>query len=55
MTGKYPFWSYEHIYTNGPPSKDVEKFISFLQDDTAVFKKTGYIQIKDMKVSETNR
>ncbi len=55
MTGKYPFWSYEHIYTNGPPSKDIAKFIAFLQEDTAVFKKTGYIQIRDMKVTENNR
>ena len=55
MSGKYPFWSYEHIYTNGAPSKDILKFIAFLQEDTAVFKKTGYILIRDMKVTETNR
>jgi phosphate transport system substrate-binding protein len=55
ITGKYPFWSYEHIYTNGPPSKDIAKFIAFLQEDTAVFKKTGYILIRDMKVTENSR
>ena len=55
MSGKYPFWSYEHIYTNGSPSKDILKFIAFLQEDTAAFKKTGYILIRDMKVTETNR
>lgn len=55
QSGKYPFWSYEHIYTNGPPSKDIAKFIAFLQDDGPVVKKTGYILIKDMKVTETDR
>ena len=55
QSGKYPFWSYEHMYTNGAPSKEISGFITFLQNDTAVFKKTGYILVRDMKVSETDR
>jgi phosphate transport system substrate-binding protein len=55
MTGKYPFWSYEHIYTNGQPSKDIEKFIDFLASNSELMHKTGYILVRDMKVSESNR
>jgi len=54
-SGKYPFWSYEHIYTNGQPSAAVDDFIKFVADDGDLMKKTGYILVKDMKVSETNR
>ena len=54
-SGKYPFWSYEHIYTNGPPTPDVAKFIEFLSSNGALMQKTGYIIVKDMKVSENDR
>lgn len=53
--GKYPFWSYEHIYTNGPPNKDVARFISFLESNKALMDKTGYILVSDMKVAENDR
>jgi len=53
--GKYPFWSYEHIYTNGPPSKEVSRFIAFLQSNSELLHKTGYILVRDMKVKETDR
>ena len=53
--GKYPFWSYEHIYTNGPPSKDVSRFIAFVQSNSALLHKTGYILVRDMKVTENDR
>jgi phosphate transport system substrate-binding protein len=53
--GKYPFWSYEHMYTNGPPSTEISRFIAFLQSDSTIMHKTGYILIRDMKVSETDR
>jgi phosphate transport system substrate-binding protein len=54
-TGKYPFWSYEHIYTNGPPTTDESRFIAFLQSNSSIMHKTGYILVRDMKVSETDR
>jgi phosphate transport system substrate-binding protein len=53
--GKYPFWSYEHIYTNGPPSEDISRFIAFLQSNGALLRKTGYIPVRDMKITETDR
>ncbi len=54
-TGKYPFWSYEHVYTNGPPNKDVSRFIAFLSSSSELLKKTGYIPVGSMKVTETDR
>jgi phosphate transport system substrate-binding protein len=54
-SGKYPFWSYEHIYTNGPPSSDVSRFIAFIQSNSTLLHKTGYILVRDMKVSESDR
>jgi len=55
ISGKYPFWSYEHIYTNGAPNKDVSRFIAFLESNSDLMHKTGYILVRDMKVSENDR
>ncbi len=54
-TGKYPFWSYEHMFTNGPPTGDVSRFIAFVQSNSALAKKNFFILIRDMKVTETDR
>jgi phosphate transport system substrate-binding protein len=53
--GKYPFWSYEHMYTNGTPSTDVAAFLTFLEGNRSLMHQTGYILVSDMKVTETNR
>ncbi len=55
QSGKYPFWSYEHVYTNGRPSANVSDFIDFLKSSNALLQKTGYIAVGDMKVSENDR
>jgi phosphate transport system substrate-binding protein len=55
IAGKYPFWSYEHIYTNGKPSPEIEKFIAFLSSNSDLMNKTGYILVHDMKVTESDR
>ena len=54
-TGKWPIWSYEHIFTNGPPSTDASRFIAFVQSNSSIVHQLGYILVRDMKVSETNR
>jgi len=54
-TGKYPFWSYEHIYTNGPPSTEASRFLAFLESNSDLMHKTGYILVRDMKVTESDR
>lgn len=51
-TGKYPFWSYEHMYTKGE-AKDLSKaFIDYMlsADNKALVEKLGYIPMSDMKV-----
>ena len=55
VAGKYPFWSYEHMYTNGPPTPDVERFIAYITSNSDLLNKAGYILIRDMKVKETDR
>lgn len=55
MDGKYPFWSYEHMFTNGPPTGEVSRFIAFVQTSSGLLKKNGYIKIADMKVKESDR
>lgn len=54
-TGKYPFWSYEHMFTNGHPTKEVSRFLAFVQSRSELVHKLGYILIRDMKVSENDR
>ncbi|GAC1299434.1 MAG: phosphate ABC transporter substrate-binding protein [Vulcanimicrobiaceae bacterium] len=54
-TGKYPFWSYEHMYTNGPASKEVSRFIAFLQSNSTLVRKLGYILARDIQKPENDR
>jgi phosphate transport system substrate-binding protein len=53
QNGKYPFWSYEHMYTNGSPSKEVSRFIAFLQSDSTLLRKLGYILSRDIQNRKT--
>jgi phosphate transport system substrate-binding protein len=55
VTGKYPIWSYEHIFTKGKPSADVANFINYIASYTSLLEKLGYIPMTHMKVKETNR
>lgn len=55
MSGKYPVWSYEHMFTNGPPSPDVARFIEYVAGSADIVRKAGFIVVRDMKVSETDR
>ncbi|MGX7051803.1 phosphate ABC transporter substrate-binding protein PstS family protein [Leuconostoc palmae] len=53
MNGKYPIWSYEHIYTNGRPNKSVQQFLDYLVSpkiQKTLVPKLGYISIHDMNV-----
>lgn len=51
-TGKYKFWSYEHMFTNGQPSAQVADFINFVKNDTPLLKKLHFIPISEMKVTQ---
>ncbi|HHW18206.1 MAG TPA: phosphate ABC transporter substrate-binding protein [Firmicutes bacterium] len=53
-TGKYPIWSYEHLYTKGEPTGLTKAFIQYMlsqevQNDLVT--KLGYIPITSMKVT----
>lgn len=53
--GKYPIWSYEHIFTKGKAKPDVEAFINYIAHNNDVLVKLGYIPVGTMKVHESNR
>lgn len=54
-TGKYPIWSYEHIFTKGKAKADVEQFINYIANNKEALEKLGYIVVSTMKVHENNR
>lgn len=54
-TGKYPVWSYEHMFTIGPPTGEVSRFIAFVAGNSELVRRDGFILIRDMKVTETDR
>ncbi|MDF2882367.1 MAG: phosphate transporter substrate-binding protein [Clostridiaceae bacterium] len=49
--GKYPFWSYEHMYTKGEANGLAKAFIDYMSsaDNKALVEKLGYIPMTDMK------
>lgn len=55
IDGKYPFWSYEHMFTQGPPTGEISRFIAFIQTRTDLLAKNGYIKVSAMKVKESDR
>lgn len=54
ISGKYPFWSYEHMYTNGKPSELAKAFIDYMtsSENKSLTEKLGYIIMSDMKVKK---
>ncbi len=49
-TGKYKFWSYEHMFTKGQPRPEVAAFIDFVKSDVSAINTLGFIPVGDMKV-----
>ncbi|WP_446899441.1 phosphate ABC transporter substrate-binding protein PstS family protein [Clostridium sp. LBM24168] len=49
--GKYPFWSYEHMYTKGEAKDLTKAFIDYVLDDAnkETITKLGYIPMSDIK------
>jgi len=52
-SGKYPIWSYEHMYTKGEAKGVAKAFIEYMMssDFTSTITQMGYIPNSDMKVS----
>ncbi|HHW57681.1 MAG TPA: phosphate ABC transporter substrate-binding protein [Clostridia bacterium] len=49
IDGKYPIWSYEHMYTKGEPTGVVKAFLDFMMSDEVqknLIPKLGFIPIK---------
>lgn len=48
---KYPFWSYEHMYTKGEPKGLTKEFLDYMvsEENKETVKKLGYIPISDFK------
>ncbi len=54
-SGRYPIWSYEHMYTLGAPRGETAKFIDFVAHATDLVQKNKFIAVADMKARETDR
>jgi len=55
VSGKYPIWSYEHMYTNGEPKGQIAAFIEFVKNGSGLVQQDKFIAISAMKVTETDR
>jgi phosphate transport system substrate-binding protein len=53
--GTYPLWSFEHIYTNGPPGKDASRFLAQIETNTEAVLERGFIPIRDMRAGTVER
>lgn len=53
---KWTIWSYEHMYTNGEPTKEIKAFLDYIVTDEVqkgLVKKLDYLPIIDMKVERS--
>jgi len=53
VTGKYPVWAYQHMYTKGQPSGVTKAFLDYMFSDevqTGLVPEMGYIPATEMKV-----
>lgn len=53
VTGKYPVWAYQHMYTKGQPSGVTKAFLDYMFSDevqTGLVPEMGYIPASEMKV-----
>jgi len=53
--GRWPIWSYEHLYTTKHPSSSTKAFIKYVQSPTVqnnLVKKSHYVSIHDMQVQQ---
>jgi phosphate transport system substrate-binding protein len=54
-SGKYPIWSYEHMYTYGEPKGHVAAFIDFVKNGSGLVQQNKFVAVSAMKVTETDR
>ncbi len=49
LNGRYKYWSYEHMFTNGQPSAQVAGFIQYVTNDTALLRRLKFIPAAQIK------
>ncbi len=49
-SGKYPYWSYEHMLTNGQPSAAVANFIEYVRTDAPLLRRLHFIPMDAMNI-----
>lgn len=49
--GKYPFWAYEHVYTNGPPSREASRVLALVETNVDAIHAAGFIPLRAMRAS----
>ncbi|HEY8314882.1 MAG TPA: phosphate ABC transporter substrate-binding protein [Candidatus Baltobacteraceae bacterium] len=50
-SGKYPYWSYEHMLTKGKPGKTVADFIAYVANDKSLLTQLHFIPVSAMKAA----
>ena len=45
-SGRYPLWSYEHVYTNGPPSREISRFLALVESNAETIHALGFIPMR---------
>jgi phosphate transport system substrate-binding protein len=46
--GRYPFWSYEHAYTNGSPGRQASRFLALVETNAEAIRDLGFIPLRVM-------
>lgn len=53
INGRYPFWSYEHMFTNGKPREAVTDFIDFVIRDRTALGEMDFLAPSVLKAPRT--
>jgi phosphate transport system substrate-binding protein len=49
LSGRYKYWSFEHMFTNGQPGAQVAGFIQYVTNDTALLSRLKFIPAARIK------
>jgi phosphate transport system substrate-binding protein len=49
LSGRYKYWSFEHMFTNGQPSAQVAGFIQYVTNDTGLLRRLKFIPAAQIK------
>jgi len=47
--GTYPLWSYEHVYTNGPPTREASRFLALVESNVETIHALGFVPMRAMQ------